>query len=398
MKGQTIASVFLAGAFFFGVDQGVVIDGVDVGGMPYRKAEKVLRPSEEDYPSLTIGTKGREYSFSYPEIGYTDNLFDLVRGKKGNYQSSSCFFLNGESDVVDRIARDNHRIPVDAAVTFSRYGFAYTGEKHGEKVDRTELSSRIRDALITGQSYVEIPFVEEKASVTKAELLSYTKKLASFTTSFDASQENRSKNIALSARRIDGTTLAPGEVFSFNDTVGARSKQNGFLEATVISEGVFVKGVGGGVCQVSTTLYNAVLLSGLTVVESRAHSLSVSYVLPSFDAMVSSSSDFQFRNDFSYPVYVSVKTGEGRVTATVYGKETGLEYKRVSKVLKRISPPESKIVEGEEDLVLRPPKEGMVSEAYLDVFRDGKLVERRKLRKDRYEPVQGIEQKAVQSD
>ena len=398
MKRQTIASVFLAGAFFFGVDQGVVIDGVDVGGMPYERAERLLRPDEEEYPTLVIGTDGREYSFSYPEIGYTDNLFDLVRGKRGNYLSSSCFFLNGERDVIDRIALDNHRFPVDAKVSFSRYGFSYTAERNGKVVDRAELSSRIRQALATGTAYVEIPFSEERASLTKAELLTYTKKLASFTTTFDASQENRSKNIAVAARRIDGTTLRSGAVFSFNATVGARSRANGFSEATVISEGVFTKGVGGGVCQVSTTLYNAALLSGLTVTESKAHSLSVSYVLPSFDAMVSSSSDLKFRNDFPYPVYLSVKTGEGSLTATVYGKETGREYRRVSKVLKRIAPPAGKVVEGKTDAVIRLPKEGMVSEAYLDVYEDGKLVERRKLRKDKYAPVQGIEQKAVQSD
>lgn len=94
-------------------------------------------------------------------------------------------------------------------------------------------------------------------------------------------------NIALAAEKINGCILADGEEFSFNGRVGARTESNGFLSAPIILEGDFVEGVGGGVCQASTTVYNAALLAGMEITEQHPHSLRVGYVEPSFDAMVS---------------------------------------------------------------------------------------------------------------
>ena len=127
-------------------------------------------------------------------------------------------------------------------------------------------------------------------------------KISSYTTYFNAEDRGRCENIAIAAELISGITVQPYGEFSFNQTVGKRTEEAGFQQAKIIVNGEYVLGTGGGVCQVSTTLYNAALKSGLTVTEFHPHSLQVSYVPPSRDAMVSTQSDLCFINPHSFPV------------------------------------------------------------------------------------------------
>lgn len=136
--------------------------------------------------------------------------------------------------------------------------------------------------------------------------------LASYTTSLVGSPVNRTHNIRLAAKKISGRVLAPGEIFSFNRIVGPRTKQTGFKSAMVIANRRFVPGIGGGVCQVASTLYNVVLNAKMHVVERYPHSLSVKYVPRGRDASVYyGRADFKFKNNRPFPV---------RVIAVVTGK------------------------------------------------------------------------------
>ena len=216
------------------------------------------------------------------------------------------------------------------------------------------------------------------------------KTLASYTTWFNESDENRSENIAIAASLIDGVIIQPYGEFSFNATVGRRTQEAGFKQAKIIVNGEFVLGVGGGVCQVSTTLYNAALLSGLTVVESRAHTLQVGYVPPSRDAMVSTGSDLKLFNAHSSPVRLEAKTGKGGVRVAFYGEKDGYRYELVSRTIAEIPPPPPIVKTGDTNEILRSPKSGLKSEAYLEKYKGEKLVERKRLRTDEYRPIQGI--------
>ena len=215
-------------------------------------------------------------------------------------------------------------------------------------------------------------------------------KLSSYTTYYNAEDKGRTKNIQLACKRINGITIQSYGEFSFNKTVGKRTRAAGFQDAKIILDGEFVMGVGGGVCQVSTTLYNAVLLAGLTVTESHAHSLAVSYVPPSRDAMVSSHSDLCFYNCLSSPVRLSAKAEDGALKITVYGKNEGDRYEIISYVTEEIPPPEPIIKEGKEEKILRREKQGLKSESYLERYVGNALIERKRLRKDHYAAVQGI--------
>lgn len=217
--------------------------------------------------------------------------------------------------------------------------------------------------------------------------------LSRFTTKFDGTNLPRSHNIRLAGKLIDGCRLAAGEEFSFNRRVGKRTAARGFQEAPVIFDGKFTKGTGGGVCQVSTTLYNAALLAGMKIEEAHPHSLQVGYVRPSLDAMVSSSSDLRFTNPSGAPAVIRMYADENSITAEIYGRETGYEYRTESAVLRILPPPPAEEVEGEEDCVLRREKNGLKSESYLVCYRRGKRLKSVRLRRDTYAWVQGKLQK-----
>ena len=224
---------------------------------------------------------------------------------------------------------------------------------------------------------------------------------ASFYTSYASSSLERKSNIKLSAKAIDNAFIDVNGEFSFNKVVGERTEKRGYKSAKIILNGEFVDGVGGGVCQVSTTLYNAVLLAGLKILEHHAHSLPVSYVQPSFDAMVNSSfADLKFMNNTKNPVYLKATADDEKIKISVYGEPMDYKVKRVSKVIDKVEPlPEQIIVDEKkeypklkfgEKMFLRYAKEGLKSEGYLEKIVDGKVIERTKIRKDKYNAVRGL--------
>ena len=225
------------------------------------------------------------------------------------------------------------------------------------------------------------------AEVEKVELL------ARFCTYYGDSSPARKSNVELASRKINGVKLYPEDEFSFNSQVGARTVENGFKTAYIIQDGEFVEGVGGGVCQVSSTLYNCALLSNLTITSVSPHSLGVSYVSPSFDAMVSSASDFRFVNTLSAPITIKMKADGKNLVAEIFGvgKRT---IKRRSETLETIpfdtEYRESEDVKEGEEVVDSSGKDGIKSRGYLDFYENGNLVRSVLIRQDFYAPQKRI--------
>ena len=192
----------------------------------------------------------------------------------------------------------------------------------GRYIDKNyckKLLSRVQE----GGEEVEVPYNVTKAEIHADELEKklFNANLGSYTTRYDAGG-NRGANVANAASRINNKILLPGETFSFNETVGRRTVANGFKTAPEYMNGQTVDGIGGGTCQVSTTLYSAVLYADLKIVKRSNHSMSVSYVPLGQDATVTDGGlDFQFMNDTNYPVKISSTTGGGRITVTIIGTE-----------------------------------------------------------------------------
>src|SRR5439155_24386156 len=145
-------------------------------------------------------------------------------------------------------------------------------------------------------------------------------RLATYSTALGGSSSNRRHNIRVACQAIDGTVLLPGDVFSYNNVVGPRSERAGFRTAPVIIRGELVPGTGGGICQVSSTLYNAALLADLKIVRRSHHQFPVHYVPPGRDATVAYGSlDLRFANSLSEPIALDVKSSGSRVIVHVFG-------------------------------------------------------------------------------
>ena len=262
---------------------------------------------------------------------------------------------------------------------------------------RKKITQKITAFLLAGGIflYFFVFFPKNQYILAFASPYGY-EKISSYTTYFNTEDRGRCENIAIAASLIDGVTIQPYGEFSFNKTVGRRTEEAGFQQAKIIVQGEYVLGVGGGVCQVSTTLYNAALKSGLEIVEYRPHSLCVGYVPPSRDAMVSTESDLVFYNPHFYPVTLSARVFENGLCVSFYGKNEGDRYEIVSRVLEELPPPAPIVKEGEEDAVLRNGQKGIRSEAYLERYRGKSLLSRKRIRTDEYRPIQAIIVKKVE--
>ncbi|MCH5249148.1 MAG: VanW family protein [Lachnospiraceae bacterium] len=140
--------------------------------------------------------------------------------------------------------------------------------------------------------------------------------ISSYTTAFDASQ-SRAVNIALAASKINGTLIKPGQKFSFSDTVGPRTAENGFIEAPSFSNGKVISDIGGGICQVSSTTYAAMLQGGIKATQRYAHSMPVSYIPEGMDAtIVAGQKDLTFTNNFAFPIVINASVNGGTLTVS----------------------------------------------------------------------------------
>ena len=332
-------------------------------------------------PALTITAGDKRYVFYYPQIDY------------GRYGTT----LKGQSSVVERICADCDVDPIDAILQFNPNNdnpFTVQAGKFGKKIDKQKLIADIAHALNAGITSVTARFIKCEPKYTKAQLLKQTALRSQFTTQFPYSSPARKHNIALACSLINGCIVEPNECFSFNERVGERSEDRGFLPANIIVNGEFVSGIGGGVCQVSSTLYNAALTAGLTVTESYRHSLLVDYIEPSFDAMVSyGACDLKFKNTTQSPIYISATASSSQLTIKIYGLKREYEYERVWNCLEVIKATTEE-VEWAEGLKESLAHDGLISEGFLKIYKNGNLIEIKKLRHDVYAAKNGIKFKS----
>ncbi len=376
------------------VPKGVTVDGVKVGGMPRSAAAEIIRADTIKYlkeKRLKVTGGGTIYEFTYPEINFKDDVYAILSNAQrgGNYTSGKSYYLCGLNEVASGICQSESLSAVEPYADFKAYGepFIYHEGADGKICDKKKLTEDIKKSLNGGFEEVTLNFkpVYRKTNIEKVK--QNTRKIGSFTTYFDGGNLNRSSNIRLAAGMLNGTVLNSGETLSFNDIVGARVKERGFLPAKIIENGEFTEGVGGGVCQVSTTLYNAAVLSGMKIEEYHPHSLAVGYVPPSRDAMVSGSAcDLKIKNTAKTPVYIRAATANGSVSFTFYGADDGAEYSIKSSVTGSIPAPEERTEKIEE---ARNGRDGITSESYLEITRGG-FTKRTLLRKDKYQPVKKI--------
>lgn len=394
-------SAFVAGIIFLNcgftakLPKDVFINGIDVGGKTRESAVFTVRKSIEDNlkdKSLKITGNKKTYSFTYPEIGYKDNLRYLVKSVKkgGRYSADVKYYLNGISDITSAIVQSCSYSAQEPYAQFNTAGdpFTYFEGYDGIKADGNKLFEDITYSLDNGFIPVSLKYTAVKRTQSLESVKNKTKLLSSFSTSFDGGNVSRAHNIRLASKFINGLILKKDEVFSFNSVVGQRTAERGFKKAKIIEKGEFVEGTGGGVCQVSTTIYNAAVLSGCKILEFHPHSLAVSYVPPSRDAMVSGTYfDLKFQNTTGCDLYIRSAVSQNSISFTLYGKSDGASYSFSSKVVGVIGAP---VETTEDETQVKEGKDGLESEGYLTVIRNG-ITLRTLLRRDKYQPVKRIE-------
>ncbi len=348
-----------------------------------------------------VGEKVEEHSWEIDE-----ETLVVTTGKPGllpdaNAVSEAIFNAIGRSDYDDKIVfaretRNPEPLTADflySAVCSEAQDASYAIENGkvvmhphvlGIAFDKAEAQSLIDANQGHGLTF-RIPLMVEEPEVTLEDIEEklFSEVIGEYSTTFDAGNVSRSKNIALASNKINGTILAPDEVFSYNGVVGERSYSEGFETASVYVNGETVPGVGGGICQVSSTLFNAVVFANLDIVERVNHQLTVSYVPLGRDATVDYGNiDFRFRNSTGYPIKIVCTANGGKMYTAVLGykedKSESVSFETVT--IGHTNPPERKVDDptlpkGEEK-VEKAGSSGYVVDTYKIIKRDGQEAEK----------------------
>ncbi|WP_026477737.1 VanW family protein [Alkaliphilus transvaalensis] len=402
--------------------ENVYIESIDVSHLTQQDAKLRLESifeKERERHHLKMKYEEKIWDVSYDQIGFNYLYDDAIQeafnvGRGGNYfnrlgeiyrvrKKPIIIPLKTEynfeylEEIVDEINKTIFRAPLSAKIERKNQGFDITNSTKGVEVDEEALKKELRIAIENYQNetvMIPVQYVEPK--VTEDQLAHITDVMGSFSTVFDSQVTGRSTNISLASRSINGTLLMPGEVFSFNDKTGPRGVAEGYQEAPVILNGKLVPGIGGGICQVSTTLYNALVRADLEITKRQNHSLSVAYVPLGHDAAVAYGFlDLQFVNNTQHPIYVESSVAGNRISVNIYGKEfKDYSIKLFSEVVETIEP----TVEVKKDPSLyigdrkteREAKRGYKVNTYKIYERNGQEFMKELISKDTYSTVNGL--------
>ncbi|MDD4003131.1 MAG: VanW family protein [Clostridia bacterium] len=349
------------------------------------------------------------WQYRYPQIKHCGKIDECIdqcfekdyRGRilRQSKQFRCSYRLESAEKILQQIAQQIDYEPICAKISFypdKKNKFDIIKDEKGKKVNCPALIKEIEQNLSKGKSadIVIKPQIIE-AEITEKSLKKALGIRAEFSTDFSASQPQRKHNIALALSCFNGMIIPPLQEISFNGTVGPRTMERGYKISKIISEGDFVEGYGGGVCQASTTLYNALLLSDIKIKEYHKHSLAVSYVPPSFDAMVNiNTADLKFVNSSGNYLFIKTWTDSKRVYVRIYGEKLNYTIKRKSTILKTYPTPREmeitdteckfkNLYEGEKLIIYSKPKiESKGELIYYDG--GGNIIKICRLRKDVY--------------
>lgn len=336
------------------------------------------------------------------------DLIELLLGKGGSekvlrYDIGTTTRAPKPLDV-DVVYAEVHKEAKDAKVDETTKPPVYEAHENGIDFNKEEL----RNVLSSVENNVEGKTIEFELTITEPKIKLadlkwelYSDLLGTYSTTFStaANYANRNTNIRVAAQYINGTIVMPGEVFSFNKTVGdCGLASRGFKMATVYSGGKVEQGMGGGVCQVSSTLYNAVIYANLEIVQRDNHGYTVAYVACSRDATIYYPYiDFKFKNTREYPVKIVAEyNNAGKITFSIFGTKEENEYdvSIESYVLTRIPKSttyvnDNTIEKGKQIQDIRG-QDGFTSIAYKVLKKDGKIVKKTILSSDSYSAMNDV--------
>ncbi len=394
---------------------GVKVDNINVSDMTKEEAKTFLQSNKESEQ------KNKSMKLNYEDIYFDINLDQL--GFKYDYDKaiSEAYNLGREEDYISRfkkiqsLKKTEENIELESSYDFSNVmtmvedisekieieskdaefdfnggNIKITPETVGRKLDKEKLKELIEQNANELKD-IELPVEVVTPEYTKEFYASINGIIGEYSTSFKGSSYGRIENIKLSSKALSNKLLLPGEQLSYNKTTGPRQRASGYQEAPVIVAGDLTPGVGGGVCQTSTTLYNALLLADMKILERSPHSIAPSYVPKGQDAAVLTGYlDLVFKNEFDFPVYTLSKVVGDRVHFYIYGDTTKKNYtvKIEPELLEKIDYAitenlDESVAPGAKQLV-QDGRTGYKVKTYKTIIKDGKIVNKVPITSDYY--------------
>lgn len=419
-----IALLILWGALLLGKGtfyKGVRVDGVDVSGLTKKQALLLLSDAmKKKYPadSLILKYQGMEWTLGLKNISFTFHLEEALEkawmeGRSGNIvkrllriaelkthginiRVAASLDRTALKRLLQPIKREIDRKAENASIIFNNGEIDFADSKIGLNFDIDTNAYLIENELIKRNfSFVELEADSVRPRVSYEDIKDINDVIASFYTTFNPGDVNRTHNIKLACSRLNNMILMDGDIFSMDKTIGTRTVENGYKDAPVIFKNEFIQGPGGGVCQVTTTLYGAVLRTKLEVKERTNHSLPLGYVEPGQDATISEGYiDFKFKNVLGYPICLQARVNGNRLEIFILGrKKDKLNVKIKSQVVKEYLPEGEEIIFDEsvpigERITVREAKKGLKAVVYREIYTpQGELTVKEKVSEDVYKPV-----------
>ncbi len=380
-------SASMAGASLFAREifpEGASVDGIDLGGMTYDDAfARVAAERQKKLESVSVKLHyaGNEIEFTAKELGLSYNIdYALsgayyIRPDGGEFfdelvhnietvflpkpaverQTVLAYDPEAIKNTVEKALKPLDTKPIDArvaGVAFHKDGatFTYDAEIPGKRAHIEEAAEAVLESLARsgGAPYIDVSYDSISASVTEQRLRANTVQISEFTTELN-DNENRNVNIELMCKAVDGTTIQPGATISVNALAGRRTQDKGYKSAPAIIDGAIEDEIGGGICQLSGTLYNAALLANMEIVERKRHSYPSEYLPIGLDSTLDwNDKDLKIKNVTDYPMYVSANLDREAKTVTVklYGRPLpeGASIEILPQVIKEIAPPGQQIL------------------------------------------------------
>ena len=272
-------------------------------------------------------------------------------------------------------------------------------EQAGVKLDINKSIKSIEEAMTRADIQpIELPIKDEPPQYTANQLKNIDAQIGYWQTTFNSSETNRVSNIRNALSGISGTILMPGEAFSLNEALGPRNEDNGYKRAPIILNDELVPGLGGGICQVATTLYNAAIRASLEVVERHHHTFPPAYVPVGQDATIAGNQiDFKFKNNTSYPLFIYAAAPSNKINIKIFSKNTAPNRKvKIESQILDVQDPGPPDVLKDDSLpsgtvkIDREAKRGYRVSVYKNIYEGNKLISREKVSSDYYKPIKGI--------
>lgn len=402
---------------------GVSVMGTDLSGMTKEEAKKLLDTevsSELNEYTLSVNAKDQVFPLTLAELEIVvdsatlaDEAVKLGKDLSDQEKLSRIYrpqeeelgisFGHNEEKITEFIKKVTDAVNQNAKnATITRSGGSFTIGKHaeGRVVDEKKLMKDLKDAIneLNPDAVVLADILVSQPEITTEALANIDSQLSSYTTNYSSSAAGRKYNVGFAASKVNGAVIMPGETFSYNEEVGPVTAAAGFQNAGVYIGNKVEEGIGGGLCQVSSTLYQAALHSNLQIAQRRNHSMAVSYLKPGMDAVVYGPYlDLKFTNTYNNPIYISAYGDNSNLTIAVYGHKAdmgGYTYKIFSETTSVVQP---KTIEkedptmfvGETEIEFKPVI-GYTSKTYKQTIKAGKVVKTEVISQDTYKKVDQV--------